>query len=63
MSGVSSTRHAACAECRQRKVRCDGGQPYCQNCSRRGSECIYVRNSSQDKQEMMEMIKSLSKRL
>lgn len=59
----SITRHAACIDCRQRKVRCDGGQPYCRNCRRRSVKCIYVRTSGQDRQEMLFMIKELSDRL
>jgi hypothetical protein len=31
----------ACLSCQQRKVRCDGAQPVCANCSRRNAECEY----------------------
>ncbi|PFH53893.1 hypothetical protein AMATHDRAFT_186506 [Amanita thiersii Skay4041] len=35
--------YVACAQCRLRKIRCDGAKPVCHNCSRRASnsECIY----------------------
>ncbi|PYH99810.1 citrinin biosynthesis transcriptional activator CtnR [Aspergillus ellipticus CBS 707.79] len=32
---------AACAECRRRKMRCDGKQPQCENCVNAGVECIF----------------------
>ncbi|KAH8589110.1 hypothetical protein B0O99DRAFT_637738 [Bisporella sp. PMI_857] len=63
MSGGNGSRHAACTECRQRKVRCDGGQPCCQNCMRRGSTCVFTRNLGQEKEEMLNMINELSDRL
>ncbi|KIJ54399.1 hypothetical protein M422DRAFT_222008 [Sphaerobolus stellatus SS14] len=33
--------YVACLQCRSRKIRCDGGKPKCQKCSRRSSECSY----------------------
>ncbi|KAI1823678.1 hypothetical protein F4861DRAFT_509389 [Xylaria intraflava] len=36
-------RHIACQKCRQRKVKCDGRQPYCKRCARGGAawDCFY----------------------
>lgn len=31
----------ACDRCRSRKVRCDGAQPICGNCSKRNQHCVY----------------------
>lgn len=31
----------SCSVCRRKKVRCDGGRPFCRNCSKSGVECIY----------------------
>ncbi|RAK96962.1 citrinin biosynthesis transcriptional activator CtnR [Aspergillus ibericus CBS 121593] len=32
---------SACAECRRRKMRCDGKHPECDNCSIAGIQCIF----------------------
>ena len=35
----------ACQQCRDRKVRCDGGRPLCGACSRKGyglDRCVFV---------------------
>ncbi|KAH7159812.1 fungal-specific transcription factor domain-containing protein [Dactylonectria estremocensis] len=37
-------RSLACRECRDRKIRCDGGRPACDSCCRRGlsaGQCVY----------------------
>ncbi|KAK7421745.1 hypothetical protein QQZ08_009833 [Neonectria magnoliae] len=37
-------RSLACRECRDRKIRCDGGRPVCDSCCRRGlsaGQCVY----------------------
>ncbi|KAH6890621.1 fungal-specific transcription factor domain-containing protein [Thelonectria olida] len=37
-------RSLACRECRDRKIRCDGGRPTCDSCRRRGlgaQQCVY----------------------
>ncbi|KAI5459753.1 fungal-specific transcription factor domain-containing protein [Mariannaea sp. PMI_226] len=37
-------RSLACRECRDRKIRCDGGRPTCDSCRRRGlgaGSCVY----------------------
>ncbi|KAL2847837.1 hypothetical protein BJY01DRAFT_246604 [Aspergillus pseudoustus] len=31
---------SACAECRRRKLRCDGAQPQCENCFMSGASCV-----------------------
>ncbi|KAI0283220.1 hypothetical protein BC826DRAFT_920716 [Russula brevipes] len=31
----------ACRQCRSRKIRCDSTRPNCQNCIKRGNECVY----------------------
>ncbi|KAI0249633.1 hypothetical protein BJV78DRAFT_1155707 [Lactifluus subvellereus] len=31
----------ACQQCRSRKIRCDSTRPKCQNCIKRGNECLY----------------------
>ncbi|KAI0533356.1 hypothetical protein GGR58DRAFT_487009 [Xylaria digitata] len=38
-----SKRHIACQKCRQRKVKCDGRQPYCKRCASGGAawDCVY----------------------
>ncbi|KAJ1912918.1 hypothetical protein H4219_005417 [Mycoemilia scoparia] len=46
-SGTSTTSannrvNQACATCRRKKVRCDGGQPSCQNCVNRRIPCTYL---------------------
>lgn len=40
----------ACQECRDRKIRCDGGRPLCGSCSRKKlglSECVYAEPGSE----------------
>lgn len=39
----------ACTTCRDRKVKCDGGQPSCQRCSRYSVHCVYMPPSKQSK--------------
>ncbi|KAH9969311.1 hypothetical protein BGW80DRAFT_1335542 [Lactifluus volemus] len=31
----------ACQQCRSRKIRCDSTRPKCQNCNKRGNDCVY----------------------
>ncbi|KAF2019007.1 hypothetical protein BU24DRAFT_447600 [Aaosphaeria arxii CBS 175.79] len=40
-------KHVACARCRERKVKCDGGKPGCRRCQRNGHSCQYVRGKKQ----------------
>lgn len=47
-----SKRFYACSPCRERKVRCDRGQPMCGHCLRRGHICTY---SSQSKQSITKL--------
>lgn len=60
-NGMTS-RRSACLSCRSRKVRCDGKKD-CQNCLRRGSDCVFVVDSDRDKDDMLVMIKQLNERL
>ncbi|KAJ2556535.1 hypothetical protein EV175_001939 [Coemansia sp. RSA 1933] len=41
--GISAINRVsrACASCRSKKVRCEGGQPKCQNCLLRRIDCFY----------------------
>ncbi|KAF2109258.1 hypothetical protein BDV96DRAFT_503041 [Lophiotrema nucula] len=32
----------ACLNCRSRKIKCNGGQPRCQNCLDNPSPCVYI---------------------
>ncbi|KAL4959660.1 putative C6 transcription factor Prf [Aspergillus stella-maris] len=40
-SYVPRPKRIACAVCRRRKLRCDGGKPSCGTCSRLGHDCTY----------------------
>ena len=53
----------ACRTCRDRKVRCDGGQPACQKCERAREECVYVPASKQTKAELAESLDMVQERL
>lgn len=48
-----SNRHIACHQCRQRKVKCDGRQPYCKRCASGGVawECSYSTSARQEQRE------------
>uniref|UniRef100_A0A093UMK8 Putative transcriptional regulatory protein n=1 Tax=Talaromyces marneffei PM1 TaxID=1077442 RepID=A0A093UMK8_TALMA len=63
MSSGMGSKHAACTECRQRKVKCHGGQPSCQNCLRRRSQCVFSRTLGQEKEDLLVMISELNNRL
>lgn len=46
---IHEPKHVACARCRDRKVKCDGGRPSCKRCSRNGTTpCRYVRGRKQN---------------
>lgn len=51
-------KHVACARCRERKVKCDGGKPTCRRCQRLGHECQYVQGKKQ--QEKSEWVQHLT---
>ncbi|KAL6912796.1 hypothetical protein FSHL1_010479 [Fusarium sambucinum] len=36
-----SNRRSSCDQCRQKKLKCDGGYPYCGRCSSISENCIY----------------------
>ncbi|KAI0458573.1 hypothetical protein F5B21DRAFT_436964 [Xylaria acuta] len=57
------SRHIACKLCRDRKVRCDGGQPSCEKCRRSGETCIYVPTHKPTKADLAQTIESLQERL
>lgn len=43
----------ACTYCRYRKVKCDGGKPFCSFCVHMGrSECIYAKVSEEENQHL-----------
>ncbi|KAI1810719.1 hypothetical protein GGS20DRAFT_157477 [Poronia punctata] len=56
-------RHIACKLCRDRKVRCDGGQPACEKCLRAGETCVYVPTHKPTKADLAQTIESLQERL
>ncbi|KAK7193762.1 N-terminal fungal transcription regulatory domain-containing protein [Paraphaeosphaeria sporulosa] len=47
VSPMPEMKHVACARCRDRKVKCDGGKPGCKRCQRNGTPCCYVRGKKQ----------------
>ncbi|KAI0402675.1 hypothetical protein F4802DRAFT_574611 [Xylaria palmicola] len=63
MTMNSLSRHIACKLCRDRKVRCDGGQPACEKCRRSGENCIYVPTHKPTKADLAQTIESLQERL
>jgi hypothetical protein len=58
-----AARHLACALCRDRKVKCDGGRPSCQRCVKVGKNCVYHATPSASRAELQETIRSLSERI
>ncbi|KAF1951450.1 hypothetical protein CC80DRAFT_207137 [Byssothecium circinans] len=40
-------KHIACARCRERKVKCDGGRPSCRRCVQNQASCQYVKSRKQ----------------
>ncbi|KAF4236333.1 hypothetical protein CNMCM8980_003095 [Aspergillus fumigatiaffinis] len=60
---TAPSRHMACRTCRERKVRCDGGQPSCETCKRHGEKCVYVQSSRQTKNDLLAKIDNLQERL
>ena len=40
-SEVPKPKRVACAICRKRKLKCDGGRPKCATCARLGHNCAY----------------------
>lgn len=48
IGSVHESRHIACARCRDRKVKCDGGKPGCKRCNRNGTLCQYVRSRKEN---------------
>ncbi|GAB1214364.1 hypothetical protein ATERTT37_003526 [Aspergillus terreus] len=60
---TAPSRHMACRTCRERKVRCDGGQPSCETCKRHGEKCVYVQSARQTKNDLLAKIDNLQERL
>ncbi|KAL2807723.1 hypothetical protein BJX63DRAFT_436775 [Aspergillus granulosus] len=58
-----SGRRIACKLCRDRKVRCDGGQPACNRCRRAGESCIYSQTPNPTKADLLQTIKTLNERV
>ena len=56
-------RHVACKTCRDRKVRCDGGQPACEKCQRAGEVCIYTPGAKKTRTDLVETVEMLQERL
>ncbi|KAI1140570.1 hypothetical protein F5Y05DRAFT_378903 [Hypoxylon sp. FL0543] len=65
LTGIFETmsRHMACKLCRDRKVRCDGGQPSCDKCRRSGDKCVYAPTSIPTRADMAQIIENLQGRL
>ncbi|KAL1639416.1 hypothetical protein SLS58_007997 [Diplodia intermedia] len=65
MTMSSASRHIACKLCRDRKVRCDGGQPRCQRCLRSGDECVYTLPAKQQRRhgDLQQTVELLEERL
>lgn len=40
-SEIPKPKRVACAICRKRKLKCDGGRPKCGTCARLGHNCAY----------------------
>ncbi|KAL4797552.1 hypothetical protein BDV19DRAFT_387355 [Aspergillus venezuelensis] len=65
LTGSAPTRRLAlnaCETCRQRKVKCDEGQPQCGRCSRLGLSCFY-KNLSEKKDPTLLHIRQALKSL
>ena len=56
-----TTRHIACKGCRDRKIRCDGGQPSCQPCLNKNQPCVYQADSV--RLEVSQTLKQMQERL
>ncbi|KAK6459482.1 putative transcriptional regulatory protein [Scheffersomyces xylosifermentans] len=52
----------ACERCRQRKTRCDGAQPTCGTCTKRGISCVYGKRFPRA-QVTVEYVKTLEEKL
>ncbi|KAL6706465.1 hypothetical protein ACN47E_005404 [Coniothyrium glycines] len=56
----------ACAACRARKTKCDGGRPKCSECTSRESDCQYLETETTqtkrrhaDLEDLFELLKTL----
>lgn len=57
-----NSRHLACALCRDRKVKCDGGHP-CKKCVKAGEICDYAVKNKASRAELQETILRLNQRI
>ena len=60
MSGTS--RHKACNHCREKKIRCDGGQP-CRRCQNNGDNCDYSTQTKPTKLDLTQALEAFNNRL
>lgn len=61
VSPTPQTKHIACARCRDRKVKCDGGKPGCKRCHRNGAPCQYIRGRKQQtRSEWLQHLRTFS---
>jgi Fungal Zn(2)-Cys(6) binuclear cluster domain len=50
----------ACTNCRERKVRCDGGQPQCQNCLDSTRQCVYLESRKSRLKTLVTLLNDLA---
>lgn len=48
-----------CTPCRQKKIKCDGTRPHCQECQTNGSSCIYPNDARRDPRPSRARVQSL----
>ncbi|KAK1673372.1 fungal-specific transcription factor domain-containing protein [Colletotrichum godetiae] len=53
----------ACLACRQRRMRCDGQQPICGSCTRRGTECEFQHADNKRRPPSKKYVESLQARI
>lgn len=56
-SGTRTRAQRACQSCRQRKTKCDGGKPSCQQCLGLGINCVYQPSQREKNDSMVEELK------
>ncbi|KAF2255520.1 hypothetical protein BU26DRAFT_1351 [Trematosphaeria pertusa] len=61
MPPTQETKHVACARCRDRKVKCDGGRPSCRRCQKNRARCQYIKGRKQQaKNEWIHLLRTFS---
>ncbi|KAK6858115.1 C6 transcription factor [Apiospora arundinis] len=64
MADNGRQRHKACSTCRERKIKCDSGQPKCGGCAHRGHECFYPPTSRRyNKADFAMMLETMNQRV